>query len=308
MAYVTKGNIKTTVGLRHPSSIIVDNYIYIYYVEGGIYKGWTTAEEGRQGGVKIARVPVSDALDPTKYQTYYRDSNGNQTWNASLPAGLTKDNMLSFVSVRGPKSSDVLNDNNTTSDVVRFSVARVRNTNYFIGIEQYHEWSSSTYSIAVRFSSNLLDWSPRQIVYSASDWDHSKLNYPIPLDHNGWTNNEVDADDFYIIGSENGPKDYINKLHIYKYKPDQNLSDQFNLIVMPNPVLNTLSVQIKSPEQATILIKLYNSEGRLIKNLDEGVAINNMSRNYDLSMCAAGLYYLEVIANKNHFFKKIIKL
>jgi hypothetical protein len=317
MAYTTSSNIKTTIGLRHPSSIIVGNYIYIYYIEGGVYKSWTNVEEGRQGGVKLARVLISDALDPNKYQTFYQDLNGNQAWSRSLPAGLTKENMLSYVSVKGPKSSDVLNGNIYTSDVVRFSVARVRNTNYFIGVEQYHEWNSSTYYIAIRFSSDLLNWSQRQIIYSASDWDHSKLNYPIFLDNTGSTNNEIGGDDFYVIGSENGPKDHINKLHVYKNtsrqgsraeRDAQNLSEQFSLEVMPNPVTTTLSIHVQVPEQTKVLIKLYDGEGRLIKKLDEEIISSSLNYSYDISMYSSGLYYLELVTNDNHTFKKVIKL
>lgn len=328
MAYMTSNNKKTTIGLRHPSSIINGNYIYIYYIEGGVYKNWTSVEEGRQGGVKLARVLVSDALDPDKYQTFYKDPNGNETWNQSLPNGLTKDNMLSYVSVKGPKSSDVLNGNAGTSDVVRFSAARVRNTNYFIGVEQYHQWGSQTYYIAIRFSSDLLTWSPRQIIYSVSDWDHSKLNYPIFLDKTGSTNNEIDADDFYIIGSENSPKDYINKLHVYKSalqqssgdcppnvpcvsranRDDQNLDEQFNLTVMPNPVSNTLSIHMEVPEQTKVLIKLYSTDGKLVQKLDEEIIFSNLNLSYDISRYASGVYYLELATSNNHIFKKIIKL
>jgi hypothetical protein len=330
MGYITTNGERKSNGLIHPSSIIVDGFIYIFYVETG---SWTPSEEGRLGGVKLLRVNINDALDASQYQTYYKDQNGIQTWNPSLPAGFTKDNMLSYASVQGPKSTDILNDNNTTGQVVRFSVARVKNTNYFIGLEQYSDWTSPTYYLAVRFSADLLDWTPRQVIYSAVNWDNSKLNYPVFLDKTGWSNNEVDGDDFYIIGTENYPKDYINKMHVYKYVPPppppppsgdcppdvyciptevknkkaRRPNEGFEFKVMPNPATRNISIRFNMGSSARIVVRLYDSQGKLIKNLSEEIISDGYLKTYDLSNYASGFYYLEILTKDAHFFKKIIK-
>lgn len=216
MAYITKDSVKTTAGLRHPSSILVGDSIFIFYIEAGVYKGLTPAEAGRQGGVKLIRVHKDSALAPQQYQTYFQATGGPETWSPSLPAGFTKETMLRFTAVKGPVSTDVLRDDTRTADVVRFSVAKVQGAAYFLGVEEYHNWGSSAYYLALRTSTDLRHWSPRQIIYSAPSWEESLYHYPLFLDKAGNTNTEIDADDFYILGTPARWGNRVNRLHVHR--------------------------------------------------------------------------------------------
>ncbi|MCW3073262.1 MAG: hypothetical protein JWP69_331 [Flaviaesturariibacter sp.] len=214
MAYMTTDSIKTTAGLRHPSSIVKGDSVYIFYIESGVYKGLTPAEEGRQGGTKLLRVHKDSLLNPHNYQAFYREE--KETWNASLPAGFTKENMLQYATVKGPKTTDILGGNSKSSDVVRFSVAKLRNRNGFIGVEEYHNWGSPVYYLALRFSSNLMNWSDRQIIYSAPSWETALYHYPVFLDKEGKSNTEVDEADFFILGTPSRWNNAVNRLRIYQ--------------------------------------------------------------------------------------------
>lgn len=335
--YITPGGVKCTTGFRHPSSIIYNGYVYVFVVQAGSYNGYITEEEGRKGGVKILRVPIDQALNASSYAIYYKDPLGNVIWNPSLPSGLTKENMLDYVAVKGPKSSDILNDNGSTVDVARFSVAKVRNKNYFIGVEEYHNWSDPTYKVVIRFSDDLLNWSGRQIVYSGHTWETSQLNYPIFLDNSGWSNTEIDEDDFYILGSEHSPIEHVNKMHIYKYVPPppppppgggecppdvicevsarRNLTkeiersfNELGIMLLTNPVLQNAVVRINISHTSKLTVNLYNSEGRKMAKLMEETLDANSRKTFDLSRFPKGFYILEFISNDgNRIFKKLIK-
>ena len=215
MAYMTPDSIKTTAGLRHPSSILVGDSIYIFYMEAGIYKGLTPSVEGRQGGVKLLRVHKDSALSPHRYQTYYSSSKGGtDAWNPSLPPGFTKETMLQYATVKGPPSTDILDDDSRTGDVVRFSVAKVRGTDYFIGVEEYRTWNDPSYHLALRTSTDLRHWSPRQTIYSAPSWEAFLYHYPTFSDTAGRTNTEVDADSFYIHGTGAVWGNSVNRLRL----------------------------------------------------------------------------------------------
>jgi len=216
--YVTEDGIKCTSGLRHPSSILVNDYLYIFFVDSGVFGSNIPQEEGRQEGIKVVRVHKDQALDPFGYRIYYKDPSGNISWEPSLPAGLTKENMLNYVGVKGPRSSDILNDTSLNYQMIRFSAAKVKNTNYFIGVEQYIDLpDSNKVKVALRFSADLLNWSDRQLViYSAATWEDSSLNYPIFTNQEGSSNTEIDLSDFYVLGSAHTPSDHIQKKRIHR--------------------------------------------------------------------------------------------
>lgn len=341
--YTTANGIKCTAGFRHPSSILYNDQLYIYVVQGGSYNGNIPETEGRKGGVKLIRVHKDQALDAANYTIYYKDINNNVTWNPSLPTGLTKDNMLTYVSTAGPKSTDVLNDNNATVDVVRFSVAKVRNRNYFMGVEEYHEWGSSIYKIAIRFSDDLLNWSTRQIVYQSSSWETSSLNYPIFLDNTGWSNTDVDEDDFYILGTEHGPIDHVNKIHLYKYIPppppppptecppgviceevpgeksqlsvqpeDNNIQPSLSakIRLYPNPARNFVTLELNSSISSSGGIIIRDASMRKVQHIqltNQGKA-GLQKYSFDISRLTPGVYFVEVHLGAGRVVHKIVKL
>jgi len=186
--YVNTDNTQASTGLRHPSSIVNDNYIYIFVKD--------ESNDGT-GGIKLIRCLLDSILKPNCFETW----SAIQTWVPSLPKGFSKNLCGNFFSSRGPKNTPVFpNDRNT----IRFSVAKFKNTNQFIGVEQYNDEQDNNHSkLAFRFSQDLIHWSDRVNFFNNTEhnWDDMPLKYPIFLSADGTSNTEVDKDQFYVIGT-----------------------------------------------------------------------------------------------------------
>ena len=78
------------------------------------------------------------------------------------------------------------------------------------------------------------------------------------------------------------------------------LKNENTFSVYPNPVKNTLTIKLLNKLNPTA-VKLYNSNGVLVKNIkQQGVQ-------FDLGDLTAGIYFIELIADKKRTIKKIIK-
>jgi len=318
-AYITVNGIKCTSGLKHPSSIIAGGYVYVFYTDGGPFRNNIHQERGREEGVKVVRAPVAAALDPKAYAVYYKDQSGRESWLPSLPNGFTKETMLDFVAVQGPKSSDIMNDSAGMSQEIRFSVAKVRNKDYFIGVEEYIDVADSKkFKVALRFSKDLTTWTERAlIVHESTNWNTTQMNYPIFLDKEGWSNTEIDIDDFYILGTGTSPQKQVNKIHLKSFitvgqlissrpfNPSQSTPDN---LVYPNPNNGSFRLSYNLDEPSRVRISLLNTNGRSL-----GV-LKNVVRNYgrysevvDIHTYPAGTYLVEMSSNTQHMVYKIIK-
>ena len=216
--YVAQDNSNATEGLLQPSSIINGDYIYIFIWDKGAL-GNAKRHEGKSKGIKVVRTTIANSTNPSLYEVYYKSLNGVVQWLPSLPIGFTKETMLQYLKTPGPKSTSILTDEiSGNTQAFRFAVAKVKNKDYFIGCEEYIDNSDSErHHIALRFSYNLIDWSPRKkIIETSKNWDASRMNYPIFLSADGWTNTEIDLNDFYLIGtnSQSPFSRNLNRLHI----------------------------------------------------------------------------------------------
>jgi hypothetical protein len=317
--YVTANGIKCTSGLRHPSSVIAGDYVYIFYADSGPFGNNIPTEEGRQEGIKVIRAPIADALDAHNYSVYYRDPAGNESWLPSLPDGFTKEKMLDFVAVKGPKSTDIMGDYKNISQEVRFSVARVRNTNYFIGVEEYIDVTDAKkYKVALRFSNDLTHWTDRALTISVADsWDKTQMNYPIFLSKDGWSNTEIDIDDFYILGTETEPENFVNKIHITKYSrvPNQmsslvsyNLQNIPGSTIYPNPATGSFQIAYSLDKPSLIRIDIFDISGKKLATIDnEQKEQGKYIDQFDMSGYPDGLYLIEIVNDNRRRTYKLIK-
>lgn len=181
---VDKHGNKASWGLRHPSSIIHDNYMYLYYMDtsGG-------SKPGRRAGIKLARVHVDSTLIPSQYKVYFEGQ-----WLPSLPKNFEKERLLAFKAKKGGKSSRILE----TFNSVRFSVAKVKGQNLFLGVQQHMDEGHS--KVVIRASEDLINWTEPLLEIQDDLVDSYHFSYPIFLDKSGWTNTEIDLDDFFILG------------------------------------------------------------------------------------------------------------
>lgn len=335
--YLQPNNVKWTCGARHPSSIIYNGYIYVFFLDCGSYGGQNQPPfyppyegEGRQGGIKVARVPISDALNPGAYTVFYRDPNGVETWNPSLPAGFTKETMASFLNVPGPKSTDIMDMPPNLSGPQRFCVAAVRNTGYFIGVETYQDETDinpvtnfARWKVALRYSSDLVHWTTRQrIVTTADDWSIFNLSYAALLGSDGWSNNVVDANDFYVVGSPTNMSSWFSKVHIYL--PQSSL--QFRLSksqpasafvidsipnsgtsLYPNPTSGVFHLSYSLNSSAAVQINVLDVTG---KSYRTGSTVSRSPGSYsediDISGYAKGVYLVELRINDTRQTFKLI--
>lgn len=97
--------------------------------------------------------------------------------------------MANFLSAKGAKSTALFGES-----TIRFSVAKVSGTPYFLGVEEFINRTDNSLKYALRVSYDLVNWSDRYIIPGtrASDWNHGLLHFPIFFNKNGWTNTEID--------------------------------------------------------------------------------------------------------------------
>ena len=246
---------KTSWGLRHPSSIIANDYIYIYYMDTS-----SSLEIGRQSGFKVARVHTDSTLIPYAYQCYY-----NGKWSQSLPKDFQKENLLSFKSAKGGKSSKITE----TFNGVRFSVAKVKGEDFYIAVEQNMDEGFS--KVILRTSTNLIDWSDPIMTLHNSQLDSYDFSYPIFLDKSGWSNTEIDLDDFFVLGQTDLNKTIRIRIRLSKnsdftsIKPNafdliNNYSSEVINSIFPVPTNDYLTIHYQTNTHQEIEIRdLYGA-------------------------------------------------
>lgn len=182
---------KQGLGLRHPSSIIDQGWLYVFFMD----ESWGTEPFEKQG-IRVVRA----ALDPTPVPAAFRAFVDGGFDEPALPMGFEARRMLDFIGQRGPPALPLFSEPDVSS--VRFSVARARGTQWFVGAEERTE-ADGSWSIALRISTDLVHWSEPAFHpgLRATSWDTARLNYPIFLDARGQTNTEIEADDFFLLGT-----------------------------------------------------------------------------------------------------------
>lgn len=208
----------TDGGIRHPTSIIKDNYLYVFYEDLSQGK----ESDGRGPGIKVIRAPITNGVvDPNSFKAYF---NGNFTEN-SLPAGFNLPTYYSSLNQKGPRASSLFPELTKTApqptlgtkrtgarqvgDIVSFSVARVEGTDYYLGVA--HELSRG---VTLRLSRDLTSWSnPVVVPGTAENWWLGKtdlqkypLLYPRLANKNGDSNVSINPNEFYIIGTQTKPR------------------------------------------------------------------------------------------------------
>ena len=190
-------------GHRHPSSIVHDGYLYLFYIDvpdlgyGANFRNQgqepTALPEGCEAGVKMSRAEIREDGTLGPFYNYYRGAFSEK----SLPEGYNKDDPA-FTAVPGGKSSRVHPD--LDENMQRFSVAKVKDTDYFLSIEEKWIYQNDTMVGAkffIRASRDLINWGPGAEITDVGQ-------YPIFANADYTSNTEIDADDFLIAVSNSG--------------------------------------------------------------------------------------------------------
>ena len=225
--YVDKIKKATVLGILHPTSIIKDGYIYVFFRDTS-----QGNEAGRMSGMKVARAPITDSgIDPISFKTYFQ----TDFIDSALPLGFDKEKIEDYFSQKGGRSSGLFNADNRTDyipDVYSFSVAHLMGTNWYLGVAQ-----DLYLGVTLRLSMDLVNWS-QQIVVPGTEFNYFKdggtpefikqpFMYPRLASIDGDSNNEIDPNNFFIIGTSDGKNPFNSQ---YKAKIVNKINLKLNLV------------------------------------------------------------------------------
>jgi hypothetical protein len=305
--YIKPDGTQASTGLRHPSSIVYNNYVYIYVRD--------ESKDGT-GGIKLIRCAVADILNPARYQTWSE----TQGWISSLPKGFAKERCSNYFAVRGPQNSPLFPPD---GNPIRFSVARFKNSDLFIGVEQYNDGlDNGRCKLAFRTSTDLIHWSDRVNFYSNKtlNWNDFQYKYPIFLSADGTSNNDIDINSFFVIGTSTDNK--VNKLHfsksqvlpsvtstnqLFSVAKSENVDGGLTLAITPNPFTDKINVSLQPVSDGTYNLSILNLSGALLKTVT--MKMKNGDRFIDqisMASCPAGSYF--VILSKGGKVVQSVKL
>ena len=207
------GHAPRDKGVRHPSAIEHNGWVWLFYVDTGAMRpgersGFPRVGPARTQGLKLARAPIKSLLDGQishdTFRTYCRDRH----WQPSLPEGFDTDRIGEFMSSPGPVATPLFGAHTDRSDgteiTARFAVAKVRGRELFLGVELYSVMPRLATHMALRWSENLIDWSERipiELDGSGGRLFTFEFKYPVFCDADGRRSDEVDLDEFYILGA-----------------------------------------------------------------------------------------------------------
>jgi hypothetical protein len=215
--------IKVSAGVRHPRGIIYDGYIYVFYLDSSVYtvnEDGNLVSSGKNFGMKLARAPISSS----GWSGSFKVLSGGTFSKSAAPEGMAWNTYKNFYST-GTGDSDTLFRNSRTTDCGTpnmFSVAKLKGTDYFIGIEEYAY--QDKYTIALRLSTDLINWGKDYVISGISNktWGESQFHYPSFADIDFRTNSEVSPDGFYILGESEQFDENDYNIQAIKVKIDIN--------------------------------------------------------------------------------------
>ena len=189
--------VQRSMGLRHPSLFIDNGYIYLFYLDGS-----SGHELGRTYGIKAARAPLSSMGASGSFKTLY----GGAYNEPAIPFIYNKNDTNynkdenSYVYKKGGRS-DVLFAG--TYDPIRFSVAKIKNSNYYLGVLQHGDDGAGNVFFELAVSRDLITWSePVEIKSATKKWDEAYMNYPMLYNADMTDYMSIDMNNFLIVGTK----------------------------------------------------------------------------------------------------------
>ena len=187
-------------GQGSPSALLSGDYIYLVFSDES--DGWS--EVGRGPGVKMARAPKSGEGAPGTWKYLYR----GQFTEDALPSNFDRDDP-SFYRAEGGRSDTLHPELNW--EVWRFNIAKLSGYPGYIGVETtVAGWEDEPEGMmcALRYSPNLLDWSPRVWLRKSYSSTYAGVRfYGVSLlSADGNSSSEVDPEGFWVTGAYEGDK------------------------------------------------------------------------------------------------------
>lgn len=209
-------------GVRHPSVIAHAGWLWLFYIDTG-----ATAGEGREfpkvhprraQGLKLARAPLADLIDGNIAFDTFKVLDGT-TWRPALPEGFTNETIREHMSDFGPTATPLFGAHTDRDDgtelTARFSVAKVKGKDLFLGVEQYSVMPDMATHIGLRVSDDLIHWSDRTELHlpgiSGGKLFPFSFKYPVFVNADGTDSFEIDPEEFYILGAEHKEHSYADR-------------------------------------------------------------------------------------------------
>ncbi|MGN0492145.1 MAG: hypothetical protein ACI4F7_00730 [Acutalibacteraceae bacterium] len=185
--YIDNAGNQICYGPRHPYAITDGAYVYLYYIDDIMTANFPkpqSVDSGRMFGLKCARATVEDCFKG-KFSMYY-----NGEFNEpALPENFDRFDR-SYVYKNGGRG-DIILAHPSGSPIVRFACARLKGTDAYLGIS-YDRLKNRFLWI----SKNLADFT------RVCELGPSELMYPQLYNKDFTSISEIDAEEFYIAGSD----------------------------------------------------------------------------------------------------------
>ena len=219
--YLNADGTQASAGVRHPTFFAANGYLYVFYLDMSP-DSW---------GIKVARAPLSGQPSAGSFNVYNYD---NFNFPA-LPKNFSNSSITSFYAAIGAPSSCIIG---CVGSTVRFSVAAIAGTHYYLGVLEYATADGKT-AVALSASSDLVHWGAPVDVRTFASWSQSDMHYPVLMDKDGWTNIDIDLNDFYVVGV--GDASNPTRLHISA------MAQAPTPTPLPNPVPTPAPTPLASP-------------------------------------------------------------
>ena len=206
---------------------------------------------------------------------WYNYGNGWMSRDEKVAKGFTGFNKLDDYTIKGGLAASLFNNYNGVNawywpgasnlEKARyhrantFSVAKIKGTDYYIGVEDAAGYISTDswqykYWIDLRISKDLIHWSKPYILEDTvvSDWNDQKLAYTKFLNADFTSNKEIDANAFYLTGSNvKGYGNGITQILYYK-KLGVSLTNTTPLpTAIPTPIPTTTNAPVITTTPST---------------------------------------------------------
>ncbi len=210
--YVDAGGSKTSWGVRHPSSIVANGMLYVFYLDTGSAQTDVSGlpTQGGGAGIAVARSPDYGIGRPGTFETDV----GRGTWAPSLPAGTSAGDVAASFADAGPNAAQILGDRRGS---YYFAVARTGlHDPAYLGVENYAEPDSDScpngetaFKEALWESNDLVNWDGRTAIpqltscgtTAGAAYDAEPLRWGHFLNSAGTDQNQIDPRDFYLTGT-----------------------------------------------------------------------------------------------------------
>lgn len=215
------GTLKIANGPRHPHAIIVGSYVYVFYQDmyytNGLDNLYNLDVGDRRGGMKVIRAQLPN-VQPGNWYAYFQPA-GASAGDFTEPALPSADDFTgpalpSGGSLRGPRATplftNIADPNHGNYEGLSFAVAQVTGQNLYVGVEEYADYGLEApvmclgkMRVALRTSTDLIHWSSRIPLYDGcQDYSTFALDLPEFVDASSTSNNQIDLNNFYIVGTK----------------------------------------------------------------------------------------------------------